>query len=142
MKKKNSGFTLVELLAVVIILAIVITIASSAVFSVMNKSRKNMASEVRSNLAESALTYALENIHLSLCTPEFSKEVYVNKNIANLASNTSCIKKVTVGKLIDEGIFEDKRGFCNREDEVIIYRYNDGANSEYKTYVSENICNN
>lgn len=142
MNKKNSGFTLVELLAVVVILAVVITIASSAVFSIMNKSKKNMASEVRSNLAESALTYALENIHLSLCSPEFSKEVYVNRNIANLNSNTSCTKKVTVGELVDDGVFEDKKGFCNREDEVIIYRYNDGVNSEYKTFVSENICNN
>lgn len=141
MKTKNSGFTLVELLAVIIILAIVITVASSAVFSIMNKSKANMAREVRYNLAESAIPYVLENSHLSVCSPKFSEEMYINKNTTNLDANTSCTKKVTVGELLDAGIFEDKRGFCSREDIVIVYRYNDGKNSEYKAYVSENICN-
>lgn len=142
MKKKNSGFTLVELLAVIVILATIITIASSSVIAIMNKARKNMAREVRNNLAETALTYATENSYLEKCSVEFSKEVYENNNIANLNNNTSCFKRVTVVELKNEGLFEDARGFCNNDDIVIVYRYNDGVNSEYKTYVSENACNN
>lgn len=140
--KRNSGFTLVELLGVMVVLAVVITVASGTVFSIMNKSRKKMASEVRSNLGEVAITYVLENSHLNTCSVSFSKEVYENKNISNLSANASCTKKITVKTLIDEGLFEDGRGACNKNDEVIVYRYNDGVNSEYKAFVSETICNN
>ncbi len=140
--KRNSGFTLVELLGVMVVLAVVITFASSTIFSVMNNSRKKMASEVRNNLAEAALSYVLESVHLDTCSVAFSKEVYENKNISNLNSNTSCTKKIKIQKLLDEGIFEDGRGFCNREDEVIVYRYNDGVTSEYKAFVSDTSCNN
>ena len=96
MKKKNSGFTLVELLAVIVILATIITIASSSVIAIMNKARKNMAHEVRNNLAETALTYVVENSYLEKCSVEFSKEIYENNNITNLNNNTSCYKRVTV----------------------------------------------
>lgn len=142
MKKKNSGFTLVELLAVIVILAIIITIASSGVIAVMNKSRKNMAREVRSNLEEVAISYALENYHLETCSEKFSKEIYVDKNINHLNENTNCFKRVTVEEVINAGLFEDSRGFCEKSDIVIVYRYNDGVNSEYKAYISENACNN
>lgn len=141
MKKKNSGFTLVELLAVIVILSIIITIASSGVIAIMNKSRKNMAREVRSNLEEVATSYALEKYHLEKCSVEFSKEIYVDKNINHLNENDNCFKRVTVEEVMNEGLFEDSRGFCEKSDIVIVYRYNDGVNSEYKTYISENACN-
>lgn len=144
MKKKNSGFTLVELLAVIVILSVIITLASSGVIAVMNKSRKNMAREVRSNLEEVALSYALENYHLEKCSLSFSNEIYVDKNISNLndSNNANCFKRVTVEEVKKAELFEDNRGFCNLDDIVIVYRYNDGVNSEYKTYISENACNN
>lgn len=142
MKRKNSGFTLVELLAVIVVLAIIITVASSGIIAIMNKSRKNMAREVISNLEEVAISYALDNYHLETCSVEFSKEIYVDKNINHLNDNANCFKRVTVEEVINEGLFEDARGFCEKSDIVIVYRYNDGANSEYKAYISENVCNN
>ena len=142
MKKKNSGFTLTELLAVIVILAVIITIASGGVIAIMNKARKNMAREVRGNLEETALSYAVENKRLEKCSIEFSKEVYEDKNIANLNLNTNCFVRVKVEELVTEGLFEDARGFCKKDDVVIVYRYDDGINSEYKTYVSEDTCTN
>lgn len=142
MKKKTSGFTLVELLAVIVILAVVIMIASSSVIGIVNRSKRQMAKEVRGNLQESALTYALNNIHLEKCSTIFSEEVYAHNDLSNLNKNTACTKKISIQELVNEGLFEDSRGACNKEDEVIIYRYNDGFNSEYKAYVSENLCNN
>ncbi len=149
MKKKNSGFTLVELLAVIVVLSIIITLVSSGIIAVMNKSRKNMAVEVRSNLEEVALTYAIENYHLEKCSLSFSNELYVNQNISNLNNpdNASCFKRVTVKDVKNAGLFEDNRGFCSEDDVVIVYRFsyeneNKEILSEYKTYISENACNN
>lgn len=150
MKKKNSGFTLVELLAVIVILSIIITIASSGVIAIMNKSRKNMAKEVQANLEETALTYALEHNHLETCSLSLSEEIYEDKNINNLESlelNKNCFVRVRVDKLISEGLFEDSRGFCKKDGVVIVYRYSYRNEyheilSEYKTFTSEDICNN
>lgn len=142
MKQKNSGFTLVELLAVIVILATVITIASGSIFAIMNNSKKSMAREVRSNLEATALTYVLDHIYLEKCSVAFSKEIYEEKNITNLNTNMACFKRVRVEELTSEGLFEDNRGFCDKDDVVIVYRYNDGVNSEYKTFVSEETCNN
>ena len=143
MQTKKNGFTIVELLAVIVVLAIIITVASSSVISVVNNSRKKMASEVRNNLKESALTYSMDHLHLEKCDPIFSEEM-VNNNITNLnaSSNATCIQKVTVEEVKNAGVFEDKRGFCDNSDVVIIYRYNSGEYSEYKAYVSDDACNN
>lgn len=142
MKKKNSGFTLTELLAVIVILAIIISLATGSVIAIMNKAKKNMAREVRGNLEETALSYALENKRLEKCSIDFSKEIYEDKNITNLNLNTNCFVRVTVEELVTEGLFEDARGFCKKEDVIIVYRYDDGINSEYKTYTSEETCTN
>lgn len=142
MKKKNSGFTLVELLAVIVLLAIVITIASSSVIGILNKSKKNMSEEVRNNLKEAALAYALETIRLEPCGVTFSKEIFEEQNINNLNSNTNCFKRITVDEVKKSGLFEDERGFCNQDDVIIVYRYSDGVNTEYKAYTSNDICKN
>lgn len=142
MKKKNSGFTLVELLAVIVILAVVITLAGGSVLAIMNKSKKNMALDVRNSFSETALTYVMENSHLQICSKEFSKEIFEDRNLTNLNNNSACFKRVTIEELKKEDLFEDSRGFCSLEDTIIVYRYSDGVNSEYKTFVSDDICNN
>ena len=40
--KNNNGFTLVELLAVVVVLAIIVTIATTSTISISNKIKGNM----------------------------------------------------------------------------------------------------
>lgn len=142
MKQNNRGFTLVELLAVITVLAIIIGIATGSVVSVLNRSRKNMSREVRSNLSEAALTYAMDHAYLEKCSVEFSKEIYEDKNITNLNNNTACFQRLTVEELVNAGVFENNRNSCNPEDIVIVYRYNDGVNSDYKTYISEEACTN
>ena len=144
MLKKKNGFTIVELLAVIVILAIVITIASSSVFAVIKNSHKRMAVEVRNNLKEASITYAVEKYHLEKCSSTFSKEIFEEQNIthANDAGNSKCIKKLTVEEIKNSGLFEDNRGFCSNTEEVYVYRYSDGVNSEYKSFVSDSICNN
>ncbi len=142
---QKKGFTLVELLAVIVILAIIISIASSSVYRLVNRAKEDTASEMRNSLKEAALNYVMGNIHLEKCPPVNSDKNYTEAEIEALP--TSCKKVLTAQTLIESSDFEDPRGFCYRKDadnaQVIVYRFNgtDG-NSEYKAFVNEKYCKN
>ncbi len=150
MKKKKSGFTLVELLAVIVILATIISIATGTVISILNRTRKQAAVEVRNNLAQVAITYALEGKYLEKCSLDFSREMATNHELnavsLNDVRNQPCYAKVTVEEVKAAGLFEDGRGFCDNSDTIIVYRYTEkdgeNENSEYKAFISDTICNN
>lgn len=142
MIRKKRGFTLIELMAVIAIIAIVITIATSSVGAIVNNAKKKTAEEMQANLKEVAITYALEKYYLQKCSVSFSTSVYNNKDISALASNANCAKKITVATLENEGLFEDEQGYCKNSDYVVVYRYYDGTNSEYKAYVGNSVCTN
>ncbi len=139
----KKGFTIVELLAVIVIMAIVVLIGGSSVLGILNRTRNDTAKEMRENLKEVALSYAFENVHIKTCSKEFSKEMFVDNNIANLnkPENESCIARIKVETLKKEGMFEDNQNHCADEDIVVIYRYvDDFGNSEYKAYTSDTTC--
>ena len=56
MIKNKKGFTLVELLAVIVVLAIILLIASNNVFGQINKARKNALSIEGTYLVDAATT--------------------------------------------------------------------------------------
>ena len=95
MKKKNSGFTIVELLAVIVILAILITIASVSVISVINKSREKMSQEIRGNLKETAISYVIGKYPLTKCSDTIINTIEKGNNV----SDNSCLKKITINTL-------------------------------------------
>lgn len=136
---KKKGFTLVELLAVIVILAIIITVASSSISKVIQKSKEDTAKEMQAAIKEAALTKVMGSIYLEKCSKTFSEEM-LNNNINNLNLDTNCTKVLTVEDLINEKLFEDSRGNCKKNEKVIVYHYNDGTNSEYKAYVSDQAC--
>lgn len=145
MKRKNCGFTLVELLAVIVVLAVVITLASRTVFRIIRNTKEQTAFEMRESLKEAALTYSFTNSHLTKCSVSFSKELYENNNASHLndAINASCLIKIRVDTLKNAGLFEDNHEYCNNNDEVVVYRYTDSlGNSEYKAYASDTTCTN
>lgn len=140
---KKKGFTITELLAAIVIIAIVSLVGGTSIISVLNRTKATTAKEMRENLKEVALSYALENVHLKVCSEEFSKEMFVDNNVANLnkPENADCITRVKVETLKKEGMFEDNQNHCSLEDNVIIYRYKDEyGNSEYKAYASDTTC--
>ena len=58
--KKENGFTLVELLAVIVILAVVILVAVTAVIPIMEKSRKSAFADEAMSYIKAATTANLE----------------------------------------------------------------------------------
>ncbi len=65
MKKKQNGFTLVELLAVIIILAIIMIIAIPAVIEALNKSRKQTFFEYAQNVRMKAEQQYIQDLDLN-----------------------------------------------------------------------------
>ena len=141
MIQKKNGFTLVELLAVIVVLAIIITIGITSVTAIMKRMKKNVSNEMRNNLKEAGITYVLDqNFHLEKCSSDFSKQMMQN-NISNLNSNISCVKSLDVATLKAENFFEDNKGYCKSTEKVIVYRYTDDVgNSEYRAYVDSRAC--
>ncbi len=70
MKKKN-GFTLVELLAVIVILGALMTMATLSVIGIMNKSKKDVGSFTVTQIEDAAKTYALDK---NACNPSCKLE--------------------------------------------------------------------
>lgn len=150
--EKKSGFTIIELLAVIVILAVLLIVGGSSVINIINKAKRDTAGEMRNNLKEAAISYVLENKYLTKCSLTFSKEMFEDENVnasnLNKPENKSCIERVTVGDLKKEGLFEDSKNVCKDTDAVIVYRYtaknatSGEEYSEYKAYASDTTCTN
>lgn len=85
MKNKN-GFTLVELLAVIVVLAIIITIAVPSAISISNKIKAKMEETKRQMIVDAAKLYGQEN----------------PSSVVNSIDNCSN-SKITVGTLVNDG---------------------------------------
>lgn len=132
---KKKGFTLVELLAVIIILTLVITIAFVSVTRVREESLKRVVETKVEQIEQAAILYGQEN-------PNVIKTSCTNheKTVVEATNYTpSFCVTVTAGVLIDNNFFEssyldevngktdlinDVTGKSMREDTVIIYRRN------------------
>ena len=132
---KKNGFTLVELLAVIIILTLVITIAFVSVTRVREESLKRVVETKVEQIEQAAILYGQENPNVikTSCT-DHEKTVVEATNY----TPSFCVT-VTAGVLIDNNFFEisyldevngktdlinDVTGKSMREDTVIIYRRN------------------
>ena len=88
--KKNKGFTLVELLAVIVILALILTIAVPNVIALSKRIRRNM------------YCTKVENI-------ESAAKLYANDNIDGFTNNTMTIP---VSTLIENNVFKKEDKNC------------------------------
>lgn len=117
----KKGFTLTELLGVIVVLAIIIGIAMVSATSIMNKSKNKLYREMEDNLRDVAITYYLD----------------------------TGIDTVTVEKLIEDGYFEDSKGYCNKNatitisiEKIVKNDDNEDAATDYVAVVEEGICGN
>lgn len=114
----KKGFTLAELLGVIVVLAIIISISGISVVSIINKSRAKVSKEMEDNLKEAAITYVIDKKR-----KDFPIEI-------------------TVQELIDEYYFEDDKNHCEKKAVVTVESVTSGSVKDYKASVEKNICTN
>lgn len=130
---KKNGFTLVELLAVIGIIGILVTIASTSVVSILNKQKETIATDTEKKLKDAALVYIQEEkIRLTSCPSNFDPK--------NPGSQSSCYRKIKVADIINKGLFEDTANHCNQEAIIIVYKSTQANYSENIAYAEEGIC--
>jgi len=115
---KNKAFTLPELLAVIVILGLLVTIAGVNIANVMNTSKRQTNEMILKNAEDAALTYALNSMFIP-------NDCAVNDTIndSNVSSITSsCKKTVTIDDLIKGGYFKDDANKLKKDGSVVVYK--------------------
>lgn len=137
----RKGFTLVELLAVIAILAILVLIATPLVTKYIMQASETSKSKTLRNVEDAALVYAMEHSNNSMFIPNDCATSDDNPN--NLNSN--CKKNVMVSELIDKGFYKDDAKRLKRDGIITIYKYKSTngvkVNYDLKAYVPESIYN-
>lgn len=113
---KKNGFTLVELLAVIVILALLITIAVPNIIGISNKIKKNMFCEKVSSIESAAKLYAQDM---------YSDDAVSGSNEVILASD------VTIKDLIDDGYLKKDDDKCDFNTVYCIKDPRDNSQMDY-----------
>lgn len=155
MKEKN-GFTLVELMAVIVVLAIIISIGTVSVVSTIAKSKAKSADKMRAELLDTAVAYGLSSFHLSACpltgTQDEStiQSILSNPTSSYATSHENCYRIIKASTLLDvEKLYRDDAKHCNRSQDILIYKYKSPSDTsdgyeieEYRAYAADDICAN
>ena len=129
MKNNNSGFTLVELLGVIVIIGILATVAGLAVFQIIHNQQEELLEDQIATLKDTAVTYVL------------SKETYLEScGNALDTNNPDCYVNVSINDLIEEGFFENRGDICDTNKSVIVYKRTEGLITELESYVEDGVC--
>ncbi len=137
---KKNGFTLIEVLAVIVILSIVVSLATISVMKIRNDSLKEVLQTKVNNLEAAAKVYGQEN-------PD---ELKSNCGVEGYSSDFCAV--VTVGELIEGNYFKsterNKDGNIDLinnvtnesmwNDEIIIYKKNNNYYAKYLKNVDTN----
>ena len=94
MKKNNKGFTLVELLAVIVILAIIMAFAMPNIYKVINKNKENNYEQLKETIVSATKTYI----------SDYRYDISLNEDkITNINGLEITDSKILVSSLVDEG---------------------------------------
>ncbi len=108
---KNKGFTLVELLAVIVVLAVILAIAIPSVLNIIEQSRKDVFTKSEDMLANAAKTYLTSNNSLLPTNIGESSVIYLTtlvnekiiESIKDPRDNSECNKDNSVVKIYKIG---------------------------------------
>lgn len=131
----KKGFTLVELLAIIVLLGVLISLATSSVNGIIDTSRKKAATLAEQQLKETTITYVKDKkMVLKKCAVGF---IVDGSNL-----NNECVKEIKVETLLESGLFKDEKGYCNKDATIAVYRYVNPNNNldEIRAYIHEGTC--
>ena len=97
----NKGFTLVELLAVVVILAIVMGISANAVLTSINNSRKSSLYSAVQNAANTINTWATEDAMTVNNNEKMLGDAFVKAVSSTNAGSWVCLNNGSVSKIVN-----------------------------------------
>ena len=131
---KKKGFTLVEVIAVVVILGILVTFASPYVIKYIDSSKESTKQQSLQDTEDAAISYGLTQFIPESCA--VSSKVTKPSDIPS-----GCDYSVTIQELIDKQLLKDTAKVLDRNAKVYIYKLrttNEIKTSyEVKAYVSE-----
>ena len=148
----KKGFTLVELLGVITILAIVVTISFSSYMAIKNNSLENILKTKIEQIEHSAIIYGQENPN-EINNTNCDEIVTTNKEGEETRFKPEYCKDITVevliegsfieSKYLDDGsgeydLINDVTGKSMKQDIVTIYRKNNQIYSIMKDIKSNN----
>lgn len=136
MKLNNKGFTLVELLAAIAILAILSGVAISEVSSSQEKARKEAYSAIETSTYTAAQNYLQKHNSVVPATTGFD-EFTSSSTLNSFLANSSNYKKISTTTLVDEGLLPElidpatKKASCSGD--IFITKVK-GTGSKLDTY--------
>ncbi len=137
----KKGFTLTELLAVIVILGLITIIATTSISGALNNAKENMLEDKKNNIITAAVNY-VQNNNVSLNS----------EDCANIEGSYDRCKTLTVQELLDKQELESKdrdNKFYNDVtgkdmalDEVTVYRMNNRLYAKVTCMPSnDEVCN-
>ena len=137
MKKKN-GFTLVELLAVIVILAIIIAIAVPASIAISNRIKKNMFCKKIAMIEQSATLYGQDNFNTVLGKGSSG----LNVKVQDLVLNGYLKKDVKEANVGEGAVVNPMDGSSIDNYRIKLIVNNSVSKNRIKATCIENKCNN
>ena len=122
----RKGFTLVELLATLVVLAIVMSIGTYSIINIINNSKEKTYELLISHIKDSSEVYYQE------C--KFSKETIIKMfNGDKDAANIFCDNNITIGELVEYGYLKGNSTDSNKKYTIVNPKDNNNiSNCEIK----------
>ena len=135
MNKNNKGFTLVELLATIVVITLVMGIAIPYVMNVINNSKNNSRELAINNIKTSAKYYAEDNSNEMIWTHERDD---ANNELENTYTCVSVTDLINKGYLKSSDIKNELN--ITNADNIVVKRNSGGV--IYNEEIDNNICKN
>ena len=119
----KKGFTLTELLAVIVILGLITIIATTSIMGALNNAKEKMLEDKKNNIITAAINY-VQNNNVSLNSSDCIKIEGNYDRCKTLTIQELLDKKELESKDRDNKFYNDVTGKDMALDEVTVYRMN------------------